>query len=66
MDSVTGFLLGLVALTPVSVWFAFSKVNKKLDVVHVLVNSKMDAALKRIDTLEKQLVESAKREAPNA
>jgi len=64
---VDTFLLGLAVITtPTAVILAFSKVNKKLDVVHVLVNSKMDAALKRIDTLEKQLVESAKREAPNA
>jgi hypothetical protein len=50
------FLLGIVAVTtPSAVYLAFSRVNKKLDLVHVLVNSKMDAALARIDSLEKQL-----------
>ena len=61
------FLLGLIVVTtPTAILLAFSRVNKKLDLVHVLVNSKMDAALARIDTLEKALVESEKREAPRA
>jgi hypothetical protein len=50
------FLLGLVVVTtPAAVFVAFSRVNKKLDLVHILVNSKMDAALERIALLERQL-----------
>jgi hypothetical protein len=52
------FLLGLIVVTtPTAILLSFSRVNKKLDLVHVLVNSKMDAALARIELLEKQLKE---------
>jgi hypothetical protein len=58
------FLLGIVAVTtPSAVFLAFSRVNKKLDLVHVLVNSKMDAALERIATLEKQLAAEKRHDA---
>lgn len=61
---MTNFLLGLVVVTtPTAVWLAFQRVNKKLDLVHILVNSKMDAALARIEQLEKQLAAS---EEPDA
>jgi hypothetical protein len=61
---VETFLLGMVVVTtPAVVWVAFSRVNKKLDLVHVLVNSKMDAALERIALLEKQLAAEKRHDA---
>lgn len=43
---------GLIAIAFVIVQLGLIRVNRKLDVVHVLVNSKMTAALEKIEKLE--------------
>lgn len=43
---------GLIAVAFIIVQLGIIRVNKKLDVVHVLVNSKMTAALEQIEHLK--------------
>jgi hypothetical protein len=43
---------GLIAIAFVIVQLGLIRVNRKLDIVHVLVNSKMTAALEKIEKLE--------------
>jgi uncharacterized protein YoxC len=51
-DTVLLVGAGLIAVAFFIVQLGLIRVNKKLDVVHVLVNSKMTAALEQIEKLK--------------
>jgi hypothetical protein len=51
-DTILLVAAGLIAVAFVIVQLGIIRVNKKLDVVHVLVNSKMTAALEEIKQLK--------------
>jgi hypothetical protein len=60
MDVLTLVVAALFLIGIVLVQVGLSRVNDKLDVVHVLVNSKMTTALKEIETLRTEVARQKK------